>query len=324
MKTNESDDRDIAMNNYIKNLTYPDNQPPSEPKETFWETDIELIESCGNTPKSVDVTVMPIVIAKIDALMNKYNRMEWLAYLVGNKNNNVITDIIIPKQTVTPVNVFVKEHVSIPIIGVIHSHHDMGNNFSHTDDEYINSNHDISLCVSKSGIQGQVRLKTECNKYVLTDANVIHWNGGCNIDEFIKDADELITIKYKSNKSNEDSSFTFIPENKKMVIEGKNVIRYINDYYEYIKDIETSNGIDDETLSELIFLIALLKSINTQKFYIIEDTLYDNKTSMAVSNQLIDLVDELDVFHDDLSSIDLVEIKKLLDYITDLSELGIS
>jgi len=291
-----------AMSNFIQDYTKP------EPEPDFWETDIKIVDSCGTIPKSIDVVVMPEVVAKIDALMNNYDRMEWLAYLVGDKETNTITDIVIPEQKVTPVNVFVEGSVDVPIVGVIHSHHDMGNNFSHTDDEFINANHDISLCVSKSGIQGQVRVKTECDKYALTDANVLQWNGGVNIDEFLKQADTLITVKSYSRKKMDDD--IIIP-----TVETKNVVHYVQEYHSYIKDMETSSSFAETDKIEIGFLVSLLRSVNTQDFYDIEDIMYSGELEIAFSDECVGMVDELDVFQDTLSNPDLVEIKSLLDYL---------
>ena len=54
-----------------------------EPENDFWETDIETIDACGTSPESVDVGLSPLVTDKIRVLMEKYERMEWLAYLTG-------------------------------------------------------------------------------------------------------------------------------------------------------------------------------------------------------------------------------------------------
>ncbi len=164
------------------------------PKEECWESGIEVLKSCGSAPASVNVTIGNIAMAKINALMAHYVRMEWLAYLIGSDNH--ITDIIIPEQEVTPVKVEVDpEGVSVPTMGVIHSHHDMGNSFSHTDDTYINQNHDMSLCISKDGINGVVRIKTACDKYIMVKASVSLKTEGFDVDAFIKEADALITEK---------------------------------------------------------------------------------------------------------------------------------
>lgn len=164
------------------------------PREECWESGIEVIKSCGTAPESIPVTIGPIAQAKINALMKEYPRIEWLAYLLGADNH--VEDLIIPKQEVTPVRVDVDGHgVSVPTIGVIHSHHGMGNGFSGTDHEYINQNHDISLCISHGGIAGQVRTKTSCGKYVIVPAAVEHVVEGFDQNSFITETKKLISPK---------------------------------------------------------------------------------------------------------------------------------
>jgi hypothetical protein len=162
----------------------------------YWESGIEIIKSCGTAPKSLPVTIGPVAQAKLNALMQEYPRIEWLAYLLGDKDTRHISDIIIPAQEVTAVNVFVGNNgVNVPTIGVIHSHHGMGNGFSGTDHEYINQNHDISLCIAHGGIAGQVRTSTACGKYVIVKAEVLQQVEGFDNVSFIAEAKALIKPK---------------------------------------------------------------------------------------------------------------------------------
>ncbi len=174
---------------------------PAEPD--YWEAEIEVIPSCGTAPKSLPVTVGPVAQAKFTALMKEYPRIEWLAYLVGDPATRHITDIVIPEQEVTAVNVFVgNQGVTEQTIGVIHSHHGMGNGFSGTDHEYINGNHDISLCIANNGIAGQVRIPTQCGKFVIVDADVSIPVEGFDETPFITEAKKLIkpkTFTYPQN-----------------------------------------------------------------------------------------------------------------------------
>ena len=130
----------------------------------MWEVKVETVE-CSKAPKKVDVSLSPLAKSKIDILMKEYSNIEWLAYLVGDKDDPyVVEDIHVPAQKVTSVtvsNIECPEFNEIGCIGVIHSHHGMGNGFSGTDHEWLNQNHNISLCISKGGIAGQVRHKTE-------------------------------------------------------------------------------------------------------------------------------------------------------------------
>ena len=166
--------------------------------EESWEVDIETIESCSKAPSEIIVLIDPIVKGKIDHLMKKFSGTEWLAYLIGDgENKHKVIDIFIPNQTVNSVNVknvHCNEYNKLNVIGVIHSHHNMGNSFSHTDDEWINQNHNISLCISRSGINGHVRHKLPCGAYKIVDAKVIiNINSSFDTKEF----DEIIDKKIK-------------------------------------------------------------------------------------------------------------------------------
>lgn len=171
-----------------------------------WEVKIDVINNCSKSPENIKVKINPIVKSKIDYLMKKFIGTEWLAYLIGEEDRegkkaeeNKVVDIFLPNQVVNSVNVdniHCKEFNNINIIGVIHSHHDMGNNFSSTDDEWINQNHNISLCVSKSGIKGHVRWKTPCGSYKIVEAKlVLNFNSNFDKNAFDKEIDEKIKKK---------------------------------------------------------------------------------------------------------------------------------
>lgn len=142
--------------------------------EKCWDSGLKTISACGKAPSSVNVIISPNAKDKIERLMKKFESIEWLAYLVGEDNK--VDDIYIPPQkvsagAVTDIDSSICN--KIPVIGVIHSHHSMGNGFSSTDNEWINANHNISLCISKSGINGQVRWKTPCGSLMIVPSNVV-------------------------------------------------------------------------------------------------------------------------------------------------------
>jgi hypothetical protein len=176
----------------------------SEGFDDAWEVKIDVINSCAKSPEKIKVKIDPIVKNKIDYLMKKFVGTEWLAYLIGESNSenkkaeeNKVIDIFIPNQVVNSVNVddiHCEEFNNLNIIGVIHSHHNMGNDFSSTDDDWINQNHNISLCVSKSGIKGHVRWKTPCGSYKIVEARLV-LNFNTNFDK--KSFDEEIKEKIK-------------------------------------------------------------------------------------------------------------------------------
>jgi len=172
----------------------------TNPKDDEWETDLEVITQCGRFKADdngkVVVWVEPLAKVKIDTLMEEYKSKEWLGYLLGDKESMTVKDIFIPEQNATSVrvdDVNCEEFNNMPVMGVIHSHHNMGTNFSHTDHTYINQNHDISLLVAHSGMSGQVRTKVPCGAYIVSEVKVklaltIEWDK----DEWLKDAKEKI------------------------------------------------------------------------------------------------------------------------------------
>jgi len=162
-----------------------------------WDSGITYITNCDKAPENIIVNIDPIVRIKIDSLMEKFPHIEWLAYLIGEGTH--VKDIFIPNQEITTAsvdNVFCPEYNTLSSIGVIHSHHGMGNGFSGTDDDWINKNHDISLCISVGGINGQVRWKTPCGSTKIVNAKVV-LKYGIDFDKesFFKIADDKIKKK---------------------------------------------------------------------------------------------------------------------------------
>lgn len=162
----------------------------------FWDSGLKVMTECGKAPKDVVVYLKPVVKRKIDILMNKYQSREWLAYLIGK--NNIIDDIIFPKQKASAASVSDIEfpsNLKEKIIGVIHSHHSMGTFFSGTDHEYINGNHDISIVVSKNGFGCDVRWNTPCGGKITIKAKVkIYLHTNFNEDAFVKDVEEKMEL----------------------------------------------------------------------------------------------------------------------------------
>jgi hypothetical protein len=146
-------------------------------KDDDWEVELDIVKECSKVSDNGTsiVWIEPLAKVKIDALMEEYRTQEWLAYLLGNKDDMVVKDIFIPEQTATAArvdDVDCEEFNNLSVMGVIHSHHGMGTGFSHTDQTYVNQNHDISLVVAHSGIAGQVRSKVPCGAMMITDAKV--------------------------------------------------------------------------------------------------------------------------------------------------------
>jgi hypothetical protein len=167
-------------------------------KEKCWESDIDMVKNCDKAPVEIEVLVSPLAKDKIDRLMTMFTNTEWLAYLVGSPDKeNSVTDIYIPSQVVSSgsvTNVDSSICNKMNIIGVIHSHHTMGNGFSGTDNEWINQNHDISLCISNNGINGQVRWKTPCGSLKVVKARVkLDLQVDYDVEEFEKMVNERLS-----------------------------------------------------------------------------------------------------------------------------------
>jgi len=141
----------------------------------------------------------PLVKEQIEALMKEYKNIEWLAYLVGewvNDKKPLVKELFIPEQKVSSAsvnNIRCPEHNELNIIGVIHSHHTMGHSFSQIDADWINQNHNISLVVSHTGMEGQVRWKTPCGSLITVKSKTKLWyDVDFNKKDFIEKAKEKI------------------------------------------------------------------------------------------------------------------------------------
>jgi hypothetical protein len=168
-------------------------------KDEYWENDeIQYVEACSKSPKEIDVYISDLVKYKIDILMKKFPSLEWLAYITGTINDNsyIVKDLYIPKQVVTGVDVHVdsSDTITTPIIGILHSHHNMSLRFSGIDHDGVNKNHDVSLLVTHKGMIGQVRTITECGSYIIVPANIKpYFEVSMNDDKFQTELDEKIS-----------------------------------------------------------------------------------------------------------------------------------
>jgi hypothetical protein len=287
---------------------------------SFWETDIDIDTKTIYTKESVPVYMSEKAQEKIAILMQKFVHMEWLAYLVGKKCDDgsyYIEDLAIPKQEVTVVNVYVKGSVDVPIIGVIHSHHDMGNNFSHTDDEYINSNHDLSLCVCNNGINGQVRIRKDDVNYEIAPVEVFEY---CSFDkeQFLESVDELIKERRYTYTARNYGASASVDESVGEFYKGvskRNVLGAVDEYKYLIKNDET-NGVLD--LDEVFFMYVLINNLHSDSFDDIMGFVYDGTVNITL--EAIDLMDELDIYRDDLTHNESVKINQLYNYLSDLLE----
>jgi ribosomal silencing factor RsfS len=158
-------------------------------EENFWEVEIDVITACSKCSKSVDVFVNHTARTKAMMYMKWAGPREWLAYLIGEFKEGAyyITDLYLPDQRTSSVlvdDINADGYNNNTVIGVIHSHHEMGAgdednpSFSSHDNNFINGNHNLSLLAgrdSKSGgfkVVGIARIETPCGGLMRVKANI--------------------------------------------------------------------------------------------------------------------------------------------------------
>jgi hypothetical protein len=212
---------------------------PARKKKAFWEIEIDCVTACSKVQDTAEIRVMPLVKTKVQYLMDKFKGIEWLAYLLGSsklKNGEIswtINDIHIPSQKVSSGNVWdvdCPEYNKLPIIGVIHSHHGMGNSFSKTDHDFINENHDISLIMSDSGLAGQVRIETPCKSVKILNSKqtkgcikIVHVVDESVTEEFEKQIKKIDTGGRKKNEKEIKKKQAELTEAQKTYANGSSV-----------------------------------------------------------------------------------------------------
>ena len=142
-----------------------------------WELEDPMIEKCPTCEDKLDVLISRNTRHKIQAMMDVMEKDEWLGLLIGEKQDEqwYISDLMIPKQEVSSVKATKKSDCDEPddVLGIIHSHHDMGTFWSGTDEKHANSNFDLSIVVdSNMKTLGTARIKTECGKLMRVDTNI--------------------------------------------------------------------------------------------------------------------------------------------------------
>ena len=319
------------------------------PEPSFWETGLEkeMVKNCGVFDEKIDVLISTKARQKMNILMKKFDRMEWLAYLVGDKDENVVEDIIIPKQRVTSVNVYVDEPVDVPIIGVIHSHHDMGNGFSHTDDDFINANHDLSLCITNTKITGQLRVKTECGRYMLADVNVEEAYDGFDVGDFLKEVDTQISEKVivttyggggvggagrvggnVSHLYGNTAGWAGFEEDEidgwdaeapsTMASVDREVLSATDSYRESLKGMIE---VDDFYLVEFSMIVNFIDSVGTPNYEIWETKAFDD-TDNVYTEAYYRLIDEISLFNNDFTSQESMALRTLARELEKRVEVG--
>ena len=131
---------------------------------------------CSFVQKPV-IHLMPLVQAKIPALMNSYPHTEWCGYLVGQPvaDGYVIDDLVIPPHEASEGGYCLAEPFHEPkgCIGFLHSHHGMGAFHSGQDAMTVDKNYPISLVVAnRQGLDYAplVNMETPCHQKFQTTA----------------------------------------------------------------------------------------------------------------------------------------------------------
>lgn len=170
-----------------------------EDEDGFWDVTEELdcVTACSKAPDKAVVYMSSVARKKTSLFMKWAGSQEWLAYLVGkwvSENEVEIVDLMLPNQNANSTlvsKVIAEEYNQVSVVGVMHSHHEMGGakgetaGFSQHDEAFINSNHNVSLLVAKDGIAGHVRVKTPCGAFLRVTAKIR------NMDEVTIDEKKL-------------------------------------------------------------------------------------------------------------------------------------
>jgi hypothetical protein len=156
--------------------------------DDYWEVKIDCVSACGKVEQSVDVFMSKKAREKAMMFMKWAKKCEWLAYLIGEKKDDgyYVYDLYLPDQRTSSTlvdKVVAENYNQMIIVGVIHSHHDMGAgdadkpSFSGHDAEFINGNHNLSLLAGNKReggfkIVGIGRVKTPCGAFMRVKAHI--------------------------------------------------------------------------------------------------------------------------------------------------------
>lgn len=157
-----------------------------EDEDGFWDVTEELdcVTACSKAPDKAVVYMSSVARKKALLFMKWAGSQEWLAYLVGrwkSENEVEVMDLLLPNQNANSAlvsKVLTDEYNKVSVVGVMHSHHEMGGakgdkaGFSQHDENFINSNHNVSLLIAKDGIAGHVRVKTPCGAFLRVTAKI--------------------------------------------------------------------------------------------------------------------------------------------------------
>lgn len=198
-------------------------QNENRDNDEYFEVEIDHVKKCSKVPNELVVNIEDSVLEVFKKFMKWAGKQEWLAYLKGKYDPNkpeeeaFINGIVLPNQDASSAlvhNIHVDDYENV--IGVIHSHHEMGIGFSGHDWDFINGNHHISLLISKKEITGVARAFTPCGALKRMNVKMKRFEKELTEeDKKLKDNFmEKINFTQKNiNNSNEDGSITIIRDN---------------------------------------------------------------------------------------------------------------
>lgn len=159
-----------------------------EEEKESWDSGLRMVTECPYMYYSKTILISKELIDMAEMLSNKLLGYEWLMYCEADEDGSsiMIHSCIIPEQEVTSASVDVKKGMNLPV--VVHSHHNLGTGeFSIVDDEYINSNHGISiLWTNRRGItEVVVRKNLPCGNIALikVDKVMVYIPSDYSVDE---------------------------------------------------------------------------------------------------------------------------------------------
>lgn len=229
-------------------------------KDNVWEDDgVEIVYNCGRLPQNFVIAIKPLVKEKIEALMEEYPNIEWLAYLIGDiywdDKKAFIEDLVIPEnQKTTTASVNDVDKNGNNSIGVIHSHHKMGFGFSKIDWEYINLNNTISIVIFDNGkqMEASVKMTTNCGAISFITDPTIKFITDCNFDKesFIEDAKSKINTNTISDEHSDEHFDDQFNETD----------------YELIRELKEHFPEDDDPVEEGLIEVYDLRTGNTEYY----------------------------------------------------------
>lgn len=175
------------------------NQDPNE-----WDSGVRHIKSCDLAEDAdFSIQLSQEVHAKVIALSNKLEHLEWAGYLLGSQKDNLfkINQIIVPKQTVTAATFTITHPLGGPdVLGTLHSHHTMGAFHSGTDIKSCGSNYPIVVVFSlPSSYVGKVKHTLPCGGFIFIDAPVSIAFPATDTTKFVAEALTHITLPVQNN-----------------------------------------------------------------------------------------------------------------------------